>query len=157
MATERVLQIIAKHEGFRSKPYLCPANKWTIGHGLTYYPDTGFKVRQTDKPITKERSFELVSIIVDQTIDLIRNMTPGVDLEQNQIDALVSFIFNIGIKNFQSSTLLKKVKLDPNDDSIRIEFMKWNKVTVVENGVTKKVVSNGLSKRRKEEADLYFS
>lgn len=157
MATTRVLEIIAKHEGFRANPYLCPAKKWTVGHGLTYYPDTGFKVRPTDKPITKARSLELVAIIVDQTVDLIRKLTPGVDLEQNQLDALVSFIFNIGMKNFKTSTILRKVKLDPNDDSIRLEFMRWNKVTVVENGKTKKVVSNGLSKRRKEEADLYFS
>lgn len=156
MATLRILEIIAKHEGFRTKPYLCPANKWTIGHGLTYYPDTGRKVKPTDPPITKARSFELVTMVVDETVQFIRSLTPGVDLNQNQIDALVSFIFNIGRDAFKTSTILKKIKIDPDDATIRNEFQKWNKVTVVENGVKKKVVNHGLAVRRKEEANLYF-
>jgi len=60
-----------------------------------------------------------------------------------------SFAFNVGVGNLKKSTLLKKVNANPADESIRAEFMKWNKAGGK--------VLNGLTKRRAEEADLYFT
>jgi len=70
------------------------------------------------------------------------------NINQNQFNALVSFAYNVGTGNFASSTLLKKVNKNPNDLTIKAEFLRWNKA----NG---KVI-NGLTNRRIEEADLYF-
>jgi lysozyme len=70
-------------------------------------------------------------------------------INSNQFSALVCFTYNVGIGNFLKSTLLKKVNLNPNDPTIRDEFMKWNK--------SGGVVLNGLTRRRKSESDLYFS
>jgi lysozyme len=67
-------------------------------------------------------------------------------------DALVSFTYNEGVGALETSTLLKKVRLNPHDPSIREEFMKWNKITV--DG--KKVVCQDLVERRRREANLYF-
>ena len=67
---------------------------------------------------------------------------------QNQFDALVSFCYNLGPANLKASTLLKKVNANPNDETIRAEFMKWTKA----GGRTLK----GLVTRRTAEADLYF-
>jgi len=71
------------------------------------------------------------------------------NVTENNFAALVSFTFNVGTGNLKKSTLLKKVNLNPNDPTIRSEFMKWNK------GAGK--VLAGLTKRRQAEADLYFS
>ena len=70
-------------------------------------------------------------------------------INQNQFDALCSFAYNCGVGNLKSSTLLKKVNKNPNDPTIKDEFLKWNK------GGGK--VLTGLTKRRIEEAQLYFS
>ena len=70
-------------------------------------------------------------------------------ITQNQFDALVSFTYNLGATNLSKSTLLKKVNKNPNDKSIASEFMKWNRAGGK--------VLNGLTKRRKDEAALYFS
>ena len=73
----------------------------------------------------------------------------GVTLKQQQFDALVSFTYNVGTGAFSTSTLLAKVRVNPNDPTIRDEFMRW----VYVNGV----VSQGLVNRRQAEADYYFS
>jgi len=70
------------------------------------------------------------------------------DINQNQFDALVSFVFNCGSGNFAKSTLLKKIKVNPHDPLITKWFAVWNK------GGGK--VLSGLVRRRKEEIELYF-
>lgn len=47
------LELIAEFEGFRSEPYLCPANVATIGYGTTIYPN-GLRVSLNDKPISED-------------------------------------------------------------------------------------------------------
>lgn len=71
------------------------------------------------------------------------------NLRQCQFDALVSFVFNVGGGNFRKSTLLKKAKANPNDNSIMDEFLRWV--------YAKGVALPGLQKRRLAEMRLYFS
>ena len=73
----------------------------------------------------------------------------NLNINQNQFDALVSFVFNLGVGNFARSTLLRKIKSNPNDPTIRKEFERW----IYAGGK----VLNGLVRRRREEADLYFT
>lgn len=61
----------------------------------------------------------------------------------------MSFVFNVGGGNFRKSTLLKKIKVNTDDNSIMNEFLRW----VYTNGV----VLTGLQKRRLVEMRLYFS
>lgn len=70
-------------------------------------------------------------------------------LRQCQFDALVSFVFNVGGANFRKSTLLVRVKVNPDDNAIMDEFLRW----VYAGGV----VLPGLQKRRLEEMRMYFS
>ena len=70
-------------------------------------------------------------------------------LRQCQWDAIISFVFNVGIGNFKSSTLLAKIRINPEDNSIMDEFLRW----VYANGK----VMKGLQKRRLAEMKLYFS
>ena len=72
-----------------------------------------------------------------------------VDLTQEQFDALVSFVFNVGVQAFNVSTLKKKILKNPNDPTIADEFRRWvyagNKMLP------------GLVKRREQEIKLYYS
>lgn len=73
----------------------------------------------------------------------------NLSLRQCQWDAIVLFVFNVGIGNFKASTLLAKIRINPDDNSIIDEFLRW----VYANGK----VMRGLQKRRLTEMKLYFS
>ena len=139
-------KLICQFEGLRLKPYLCSAKIPTIGYGNTYYPN-GEKVTLLDKAITENEAFEMFKIIADKYAQRVSEMVKK-ELNQNQFNSLVSFAYNVGTGNFSTSTLLKKINVNPNDLTIRNEFAKWNKAN-------KKVI-DGLTKRRKAESDLYF-
>ena len=138
---------ITKHEGLRLKPYLCPAKIPTIGYGNTYYSD-GKRVTLLDKDITKQQAFEMFKEIANRFAKRVDELVTS-NINQNQFNALVSFAYNVGTGNFASSTLLKKINKNPNDLTLKAEFLRWNKAGGK--------VLNGLTNRRNEEADLYFS
>jgi lysozyme len=85
---------------------------------------------------------------LNRFVEGVRNLLK-VELNENQFSALVSFAFNCGLDALKNSTLLKLIKLNRNNPVIRQEFTKWNK----SNGK----VLNGLTRRRNQEADLYFA
>jgi lysozyme len=140
------IEIIKLMEGFRSAPYKCPAGIPTIGYGATFYPG-GKKVTMADATITEARGTELLQSMLVSFEQYVDSYCRD-DINQNQFDALVSFAYNLGPANLKSSTLLKKVNANPEDESIRLEFMKWVKA----GGKTLK----GLVRRREAEANLYF-
>ena len=141
------VELIKSFEGFRAAPYKCPAGVPTIGYGNTFY-ENGKKVTLKDPSITEERGTELLMFILGSFEKHVDSFCIDT-ITQNQFDALVSFCYNVGPANLKSSTLLKKVNLNPNDPWIKDEFMKW----VKSGGKTLK----GLVKRREAEAALYFS
>jgi lysozyme len=135
------IELIKKFEGCRLKAYKCSAGVPTIGYGNTYY-ENGDKVKIGDT-ITLERAEQLLKELVKKYYHQHENIT------QNQFNAITSFCYNVGNANYNKSTLKKKLLKNPNDPTIRDEFMKWNK------GGGKELL--GLTRRRKAEADLYFS
>lgn len=139
------IQLLHHFESCSLKSYKCPANVWTIGWGNTFYED-GSKVIEGDL-ITQERADELFKNILDKFSKKAKSLIKK-DLTDNQFSALVSFSYNVGTGNLASSTLLKKVNVDPLDNTIESEFLKWNKAN--------KKVLNGLTRRRQAEADLYL-
>ena len=140
------LYLIAEFEGLSLKPYMCPAKKPTIGYGNTYYKD-GKKVTMLDEPITKEEALELLKVIVDSFAKQVDKLV-STPLNQNQINAVVSFAYNVGIGNLKNSTLLKLINKDHNQLAISNEFLKWINV-----GGEK---SKGLERRRIKESQIYF-
>jgi len=139
--------LICEFEGLSLKPYLCPAKIPTIGYGNTYYSN-GKRVTLLDKEINKQQAFEMFKVIADRFASKVSKLVTS-PLNQNQFNACVSLAYNIGMGNFQSSTLLKLVNKNHNDILIGLEFKKWNKVN-------KKEIA-GLTRRRNYEADIYFS
>jgi lysozyme len=144
--TESLIKIVEEEEGWSAVPYLCPAKKWTIGFGSTFWED-GTPVKKDDKPIDKERGRMLVKAHFAREVEPALDSLVKVSLTQNQYDALADFVYNVGVGNFASSTLLKKLNAKDYAGAAN-EFPKWNK------GGGK--VLNGLVRRRKKEQDLFL-
>lgn len=143
--SETCYSLIKQFEGLRLNAYLDSVGVPTIGWGSTFYED-GRRVRMGEK-ITKEQADTLFKKVVDNfAAEADKRILSAVN--QNQFDAIVSFTYNVGTGALAKSTLLKKVNANPCDPSIRDEFLKWDKAGG-------KVLA-GLTKRRKQEADLYF-
>lgn len=134
---------IKKWEGLELEAYLCPANVWTIGYGHT-------KTARPGMVITKAEADHLLRQDL-RWVDQAINEYVKVDLNQNQFDALSSFIFNLGSGNFKSSTLLKKLNKGDFKGAAE-EFLRWDKARV--NG--KLVSLRGLRLRRQDEKDLFL-
>ena len=135
------LNTIKQFEGCRLTAYQDVKGVWTIGYGHTggvYYGQT----------ITQAEADTLFRQDLAKFESGVARLCYGVTLTQNQFDALVSFAYNCGLSALGSSTLLKKIKANPNDKSIAAEFKKW----CYSGG---KIVQ-GLANRRTAEAQLYF-
>lgn len=145
--SQKGLEVIKQFEGLSLKPYVCAGGINTIGYGNTYYTN-GKKVSLQDKPITKEQAEELLKHSLSTYEKAVDSFCRD-DISQNQFDALVSFAYNLGTGALQKSTLIKKVNANPQDPTIKAEFLKWNKASGR--------VLAGLTRRRQAEANLYFS
>lgn len=140
------IPLIKRFEGLKLKAYLCPASIPTVGYGSTYYED-GSKVKLGDV-ITIDRADKLLFNTVAEFEKQVDTVVTSA-INANQLGALTSFAFNVGVGNFRRSTLLRLVNANPNNPAIRTEFMKWTRAN---NQVLK-----GLVTRRQAEADLYFT
>jgi lysozyme len=150
--SNELYESIKDSEGYDDNAYQDGAGVWTIGWGTTIYPD-GKKVKEGDT-VDKAKADVCLRWEVDTKTKSVTAFVKNVFLLQNQFDALVSFAYNVGIGALENSTLLKKLRKNPNDPTIRDEFMKWNKIT--DPKTKKKIPSKGLTNRRKREADMYF-
>ena len=133
-------ELIKQFEGLRLEAYLCPAGIWTIGYGHTsgVSPNSFITIQEADEYLHRDVA----------TIEMQLNKL-NLILRQCQWDAIISFVFNVGRGNCESSTLLAKIRINPEDNSIIDEFLRW----VYANGK----VMRGLQKRRLAEMKLYFS
>lgn len=139
------IDIIKEEEKLVLYAYMPTKNDvWTIGYGHTK------GVKQGDKITPEQAEVFLREDLADAENCVKQNVK--VPLTQNQFDALVSLVFNIGGGNFRGSTVLRK--LNAKDYAGAADaFLMWNKQR---NKVTKEfVVLNGLVKRRKRERELF--
>jgi lysozyme len=121
-ASMNCINMIKQFEGFSAKPYLCPAQVWTIGYGSTRY-ENGMHVRPTDKPITEERAIAILKETL-KTYEAAVTRYVIVPINQNQFDALVDFAYNLGNSALLNSTLLKYINQGKHLDASK-EFGKW--------------------------------
>ena len=134
------IALIKEFEGLRLKAYQCPGGVWTIGYGHTAGVKPGMVITEAQA----EEYLKANLIAFERYLNGL-----GLALNQNQFDALVSFIYNVGTGNFSNSTLLRKVRANPQDNSIMDEFLRWV--------YSKGRVLPGLQRRRLAEMKLYFS
>jgi lysozyme len=135
--------LIKEFEGFRATAYLCPAGVWTVGYGTTRI--NGKSVKEHTK-ITTQEADDLLEQDLKRFEDGIKKLV-SVELTQNQFDALVSFVYNLGIGSLQKSTLLKKLNAGHFEEAAN-EFLKWDKAD------GKKL--SGLTRRRTAERELFL-
>lgn len=134
------LAFVKGFEGFRSKPYKCPAGVWTIGYGTTQ------GITKDTVPITEEAASRMLEEDLDEIASVVSKYVPK--LRQNQADAVLSFTYNVGIDAFSRSGLCHAIRKNPEDfAAIRREFMRWVHA--------KGKVLPGLVNRREAEADMY--
>jgi lysozyme len=159
--------LMHKYEGFRSRPYLCPAHIWTIGYGHVLYQEQirlpVVRVEGKETPMirkemplkpednrvwTKEEINELFRTDVGTFERGVLRLVPGVVGRQGSFDALVSISFNFGLGNLQRSTI--RMRANRGDwEGAAEAFRVWTK------GGGK--VLPGLVKRREAEIALFLS
>jgi lysozyme len=112
-ASPAAKHLISRFEGTRLSPYVCPAGKWTVGVGHRLYSKDvvsglHFDGHKWIGTITQDTCDRL--LLADMTIaGNAVNELVKVPLTQNQFDALVSFVLNVGRDAFNGSTLLREL------------------------------------------------
>ena len=141
LINEDGINLITEFEGCKLTAYKCPAGIWTIGYG-----HTGPEVTECLQWTQEQADTALVKDLAkfnDGVAKLIRS-----EVNINQFSALVCLAYNCGLTNLGKSTLLRKVNANPDDTTIKDEFVKWDRA----DGKT----LPGLQRRRQAEAGLYF-
>lgn len=143
---ERGLALIKEFEGCKLLAYQCPAGIWTIGIGSTHYGD-GTPVTKNRTLPTEKAAIALLAATIGQYEKAVNAM--GVELTQNEFDALVCLCYNIGAGNFLKSTLVKMLKAGDDKAEIAQQFLRWDKAG------GKSLA--GLTRRRNAEAELFLT
>lgn len=138
-------ELCKRFEGFRSKPYLCPAGIATIGYGSTYYAD-GRKVTLQDAWVSEQQASDLLMHELSHTyLPGVLRLCPVLAIDERRCNAIVDFVYNLGVGRLQTSTLRRKINAQ-DWDGAKEELMKWTR------GGGK--VLPGLVKRRQAEVSL---
>ena len=138
---------IEQREGYRAAPYQDDAGVWTQGIGETEGVTPNSPL--LDYATARTRFLNLVQRTYADKVDVLLE---GVPTTQDQFDAMVSLVYNIGVPNFTRSSVLRAHKAG-DYDAATAAFAMWNKIT---SPITKKLVVNrGLTIRRAQEASLY--
>lgn len=139
---EKGLNLIKSFEGLRLEKYQDAVGKWTIGYGHLILPNEHFERELTES--------EALSLLQQDLVRTEKGVSQYVciDVNQHQFDALVSFTFNLGIGNFQKSTLL--ILLNKGEIAQAADqFLRWNKAGGKELA--------GLTRRRNAERNLFLT
>ncbi len=155
--SKQTLSLIAQWEGCQRKrpdgrieAYLCPAGRWTIGYGMTALYGRAVRKGDVITQAEADRLFlETVAYFQREVLQLVK-----VPLNANQLSALVSFAYNVGLdidadtfpEGLGDSTLLKKLnRRDYKGAAAQFDAWVWSNGKKLE----------GLKRRRKAERALF--
>lgn len=126
MNLDLAVDLCREFEGFRSKPYLCPAGIATIGYGSTYYAN-GQKVTLQDVAIDEPTAKALLVHELNHTYlpGVLRNC-PGLLAEERRCNAIVDFCYNLGVGRLQTSTLKRKINAQ-DWEGAQEQLMLWTR------------------------------
>lgn len=111
-------------EGFRPKPYLCPADVPTIGYGSTFYAD-GRRVTLQDAPITRAVARALMMHELERVcVPAVKRCCPSLEKHLSKFNAIADFVFNLGAGRLQTSTLRRKLN-EEDWDGAKEQLMRW--------------------------------
>lgn len=146
IAGDAAIALLREFEGFSPIPYEDIAGIWTIGIGHRIMPGEHYTT------LTQDQAVELLLEDLKWRQDAVSQCLGDCKVNQNQFDALVCFVYNLGGKSLLDSTLLKDIKLG-NFANGANEFMRWNKARV--KGILVEVP--GLTRRREAERKLFMA
>lgn len=138
-ALNTAVPFIAEFEGLRLKAYRDPVGIWTIGYGHTQ------GVRPGDV-WTREQAEEALRSEVAKFMTGVEELV-DVPLTLNQLAALTSFSYNVGLGALRRSSLLKRLN-EENYAAAANQFLRWNRAGGR--------VLNGLTRRRRAEKELFL-
>lgn len=145
MMLQIAVELCKRFEGFRAKPYLCPAGIPTIGYGSTYYAD-GRKVTLQDEPISEPDAEKLLLHELEKTyLPGVLRHCPGLAADEKRLNAIVDFAYNLGVGRLQTSTLRRRINEQNWQEAAR-EILRWNRAGGR--------VLAGLTRRREAESRL---
>ena len=137
---------LADSEGLRLKAYRCPAGVWTIGWGETD------GVRPGDVCTKEDADRWLLEDVTERAKAVQRMCT--VEPSENELGAMVSLAYNIGLEGLRKSTVLRQHNAGNRQAASRA-FGLWNKARNPRTGMLE--VLDGLTARRARESALYLS
>jgi lysozyme len=132
------ISLIKKFEGCELEAYKCAAGVWTIGYGHTK------DVKEGDSILKEDAESMLMHELQKYCNDV--NIAVKVDLKQNEFDALVSWTYNLGLTNLNSSTMLRVLN-EGKHNEVPAQIKRWNKASGQ--------VKQGLIRRREAEALMF--
>jgi lysozyme len=119
----RGIKLLHDREGCVLTAYKDTVGVWTIGYGMTFFPN-GTRVKQGDK-ITQKQADDMFATVLENNFEKpLDKILLGIDLNQDQYDALVSFAFNLGVSALAKSTLLRLLKEGKFRDANK-QFARW--------------------------------
>ena len=137
------IDLIKKYEGFSPQAYQDSVGVWTIGYGMTRINGQPVKAGMT---ITEDQAIQIVQQEVNKLWSQIESIVK-VPINDNQMNALVDFAYNLGFNALKTSTLMKKLNAGDFTGAAN-EFTRW----VYAGGK----VLPGLVKRRDAEKQLFL-
>ena len=151
MKTNKAEDLIKFNEGSRLKAYIDPVGIYTIGWGNIFNYTKNRPVQKGDT-ITKAEAQLFFNVHMQGIVNGLKKLLK-VNINENQFNALLSWIYNFNLQTLSKSTLLNLLNRGESKELVANEFLKWNKGKI--NG--KLVVLPGLVTRRRAEADLFLS
>jgi lysozyme len=164
--SEKGIHVMHQFEGYRNKPYLCPAHIWTVGWGEVLYQEqirlpvlrkegyTGlirkeYPLKDADNRIWSREELEIrfKNLLVSFERGVLR-LAPNLSRNQDLFDACVALSYNIGVGGFQRSTLRQRILRDESLERIADGFLMY-----VNPG---SAFEKGLTRRRKAEIALFL-
>ena len=144
---EHGIEIVKNFEGISLKPYLCPANVWTVGYGATVSRPTGGPIDPDMEAISEDEAETLLIRDLENSEGWVSRLIKTA-LTENQFSALTSFTFNVGCSALMPSTL--RMKLNRGEfQNAADEFPKWK--------FANKRILAGLVRRRAAEKALFLA
>jgi lysozyme len=164
--SDKGIHVMHLFEGYKDKPYLCPAHLWTVGWGEVLYHDqiklpvartgsyTGmirkeYPLKNEDNRVWTKPELEtrFKGLLITFERGVLR-LVPNIAGNQSLFDACVCLAYNIGLGNFQRSTIRQRILRNESLERIAEGFMMWTK------GGGKELP--GLVRRRKAEVGLFL-
>ena len=137
--SEKLVEAVKGFEGCRLTAYRDSGGTWTIGYGHASGVKSGMK-------ISSSKAEEYLRKDLNNAAAQVKAL--GVCKTQAALDALTDFVYNLGIKSLQSSTLLQLIKAGADKEAVQAQFRRWI--------FCRGRILQGLVKRRDWEARRYY-